>query len=48
MRRAISLSGQTFLVEALDLLIARLSLGTPCSDRLFDLHPWSRTPFLDR
>jgi hypothetical protein len=25
-----------------------LSLGSPCRDRLFDLHSWSRTPFLDR
>jgi hypothetical protein len=42
------LTGQTRLLEALDLLIARLSLGTSCRDRLFDLHSWGRTLFLDR
>ena len=40
--------GQTLLVEALDLLIPRLPLGASRRDRLFDLRPWSRTPFLDR
>jgi hypothetical protein len=42
------LGGQTLLMEALDLLVARLSLGAPRRDRLFDLRSWSRTPFLDR